>query len=168
MVNSCLFFVYYNILWNVEFVRGVIQKKRCFLLDIVQMWPTAPWGNFCVTKQHYLKSFGMGLNPLKPYFRCKQGQGNQCQAPGVEFESPVLQSNFSFGDKSVLVIILFNYHLSFGDISVLVTFLLWKPFCFSYIEFWWHLNFGNISVSPMFFVLSVFVFCIFHTFLYFL
>ena len=31
----------------------------------------------------------------------KQGKGNQCQTPGVKFESPVVQFNFSFGDISV-------------------------------------------------------------------
>ena len=51
-----------------------------------------------------------------------QGQGNQCQNPGVKFESPVGQSNFSFCVISVLAPFQFCWHIRFGDISVLVTF----------------------------------------------
>ena len=40
---------------------------------------------------------------IQCYLLLKQGQGNQCQTPEVKFQSPVLQSNFSFGDISVLV-----------------------------------------------------------------
>ena len=48
----------------------------------------------------------------------QQGQGNQHQTPGVEFECPVVQS--IFGD------------FSFCEISALVTF-----------QFWWQFSFGT-------------------------
>ena len=55
----------------------------------------------------------------------KEGQGNQCQTVGVNFESPVVHSNFSFSEISVLVTFQFCQHFSFSEISVLVTFHFW-------------------------------------------
>ena len=50
----------------------------------------------------------------------KQGHGNQCRTPGVQFESPVEQS--CFGDILVLVTYKFWLYFSFGENSVNITF----------------------------------------------
>ena len=78
----------------------------------------------------------------------EQGQGNQCQAPEVKFESPVEPS--SFGDIKVVVTFMFWWHLSFSDNSVLVIF-----------QYWWHFSFCDVLVICYNFFCDIWVLVIF-------